>query len=133
MAKFFECVRPGASNAVACETNDGDDTVRSEVSGRRIPATDPPLTSVTRREVLEQLAVESDADTKQTTNVEDMAVKLEIEEPIVEHHLERLQGCKLVRRHADGRVRITLTGEELLELDPDDMIIVDSSDIILDG
>jgi Mn-dependent DtxR family transcriptional regulator len=81
--------------------------------------------SVTRRAVLERLAATSDAEQRVTTMTA-LAAALGVDEQVVESHVERLAACELVRTYPDGRVRITITGEELLALDTDDLVIVDS-------
>jgi Mn-dependent DtxR family transcriptional regulator len=83
--------------------------------------------SVTRRTVLEQLAVESDAERREATSVEALASALDADEHAVEAHLNGLAACELARIGPDGAVRVTITGEELLELDTDEMVIVDST------
>ena len=83
--------------------------------------------AVTRREVLECLATASDAETRATTTVEALAAALEVDERTLESHLHGLADCELARRRSDGRVRVTITGEELLELELelDELVIVD--------
>jgi len=80
---------------------------------------------VTRRDVLERLDSQSDADTEERTSVDALATLLATDERTVREHLQRLESCELVDVGPDGRVRITVTGEELLALDLDEMIIVD--------
>jgi len=82
--------------------------------------------SVTRRVVLEQLDTASDADQRETTTTAAIAAALDTDEETIESHLNGLTACELVRTYPDGRVRITITGEELLALDTDEMVIVDS-------
>jgi DNA-binding transcriptional ArsR family regulator len=82
--------------------------------------------SVTRRRVLEELAEYSDARREETTTISTLVNTLEADEPAVEAHLAGLKACDLARSRSDGRVRVTVTGEELLELDTDEMVIVDS-------
>lgn len=83
--------------------------------------------SVTRRVVLEQLATASDADQRETTTTAALAAALDTDERTIESRLNGLETCELVRTFPDGRVRITVTGEELLALDTDEMMIVDSN------
>jgi DNA-binding transcriptional ArsR family regulator len=80
---------------------------------------------VTRRAVLEQLARASDAARRETTTVEALASELDADEGAIEAHLDGLVSCELARRAPDGGIRVTITGEELLELDVDDLVIVD--------
>lgn len=80
---------------------------------------------VTRFTVLEQLGGASDADRGETTTVEALAAELDADEGAIEAHLDGLVSCELARRESDGGVRITITGEELLELDADEVVIVD--------
>jgi len=75
--------------------------------------------------VLEQLAAASDAARRETTTVEGVAAALDGDERAVEAHLNGLAACELARIEPDGRVRVTITGEELLELDIDETVIVD--------
>ena len=82
--------------------------------------------SVTRRAVLKQLATASDAVQRETTTKAALAATLDTDEGTIESHLDGLTACELVRTYPDGRVRITITGEELLALDTDEMVIVDS-------
>lgn len=81
--------------------------------------------TVRRRQVLERLAVMSDADSDSTTTIGALATSLNAEAEIVAEHVERLQACELALEHAGAEVRVTVTGEELLALDTDDVVIVD--------
>jgi DNA-binding IclR family transcriptional regulator len=83
--------------------------------------------NITRRAVLRQLATESDAERTETTSVEALAAALEADRSTIEAHLNGLEACELARRDAGGRVRVTITGEQLLELDTDEMVIVDAA------
>lgn len=83
--------------------------------------------SVTRRAVLERLAAASDADRRELTTKARLAATLDADEATIESHLDGLAACELVRTYPDGRVRITITGEELLALDTDELVIVDST------
>jgi Mn-dependent DtxR family transcriptional regulator len=83
--------------------------------------------SVTRRVVLEQLETASDANRRETTTTAALAAILETDEGTIESHLHGLEACELVRTYPDGRVRITITGEELLALDTDELVVVDSN------
>jgi predicted ArsR family transcriptional regulator len=80
-----------------------------------------------RRAVLVQLATASDTDPRETTTAAAIAAALDTDEETIESHLSGLAACELVRTYPDGRVRITITGEELLALDTDEMVIVDSN------
>jgi hypothetical protein len=82
---------------------------------------------VTRRAVFERLAAVTDADGRETTTAEALASGLDADVGAVEAHLAGLAACELARVDADGRVRVTITGEELLELDTDETVIVDLS------
>lgn len=73
--------------------------------------------SVTRRVVLEQLARASDAEQRETTTKAALAATLNTDKQTIESHLDGLAACELARTHPDGRVRITITGEELLALE----------------
>lgn len=81
--------------------------------------------AVTRREVLEHLATASDAETGDTTTIEALAAALEADERTIETHLHELADCELARIRSDGSARVTITGEELLELELDELVIVD--------
>jgi len=83
--------------------------------------------SITRRAVLEEIATESDAEKRETTTTAAIAAALNTDEGTIESHLNGLAACELVRTYPDGRARITITGEELLALDTDEMVIVDSN------
>jgi hypothetical protein len=82
---------------------------------------------VTRRVVLEQLATVSDADKRETTTKAALAATLNTDEETIESHLNGLAACELAHTYLDGRVRITTTGEELLDLDTGDLVVVDSN------
>lgn len=81
--------------------------------------------SVTRQTVLEQLAKQSDAGTEEMTSVSSIVAALNCDEQTARGHLEHLDACELARLYSDGRVRVTITGEELLELDTGEGIIID--------
>lgn len=81
--------------------------------------------SVTRRAVLEQLAAASDADQRETTTEAVLAATLDTDEGTIESQLDGLAACELAKTYPDGSVRITITGEELLALDTDELVIVD--------
>jgi len=83
--------------------------------------------SVTRRVVLERLATASDAEQRATTTKAALAATLDADERTIDSHLDGLAACELARTYPDGRVRITITGEELLALDTDALVVVDSS------
>lgn len=83
--------------------------------------------SVTRRTVLKQLAAASDAERQETTTIEALAATLDANVHTVESHLHGLEACELAHVGPDGDVRVTITGEELLELDTDEMVIIDSA------
>lgn len=86
-----------------------------------------PAVTVTRRAVLDRLAATSDADRRTTTTVAALAAALDADRRTVEAHLSGLADCDLVRRRPDGRVRVTVTGEELLalDLDADELVVVE--------
>lgn len=81
----------------------------------------------TRRAVLERLAAASDAEKRETTTPAALAATLDADERTIASHLDGLDACDLARTRSDGRVRITVTGEELLELDTDELVIVDAA------
>lgn len=83
--------------------------------------------TVTRRDVFDRLAKTSDADAERTTTAAALASALDADKRTVAAHLDGLEGCELVRRQADGRVRVTVTGEELLALDVAETVIVTQS------
>lgn len=82
---------------------------------------------VNRRAVLEQLAAASDAEREETTTIDTLVSALDADERTIEAHIDGLEACELARTTPDGNVRVTITGEEFLELDTDEMIIVDSA------
>lgn len=82
--------------------------------------------SVTRRDVLEELEGQSDASTGERTSIEALTEALAVDERTVREQLDGLESCELADINSDGQVRITVTGEELLALDLDEMIIVDA-------
>jgi len=81
--------------------------------------------SVTRKDVLEELDRRSDASAGERTSIEALADALAVGERTVREQLDGLESCELADVDPDGQVRITVTGEELLALDLDEMIIVD--------
>lgn len=80
---------------------------------------------VTRRAVLEALAAASDAKTRQTTTVKALSAALDTDEHAIKAHLGGLCECELAQVSADRGMRVTITGEELLELEADEAIVVD--------
>lgn len=83
--------------------------------------------TVTRRAVLTELAAASGAEPPETTAVDALAGALDAEPAAIETHLDGLVACELARREPDGAVRVTVAGEQLLELDlPPEAIIVDA-------
>jgi Mn-dependent DtxR family transcriptional regulator len=84
--------------------------------------------TVSRQKVLECLAAATDANARETTTVKALAAELDVEEGTLEGCLDRLAACELARTRHDGHVRITITGEELLELDTEEVIIVELPD-----
>lgn len=83
--------------------------------------------SLSRRTVLKALAAESDAECRETTTVEALAASLEGPEAAVETELTGLADSELAQTTADGDVRVTITGEELLALETDGTVIVDTA------
>ena len=88
---------------------------------------------VTRRVVLEHLARLSDAECRETTTTESLVSALDADEAAVRDHIEALVSCELAHVDADGDVRATITGEELLDIDTDDLVIVDPTAGEADG
>lgn len=80
---------------------------------------------VTRRAVLEELAESTDAERSETTTVGALVSALGTDEPALKEHIDALVACELAHVEADGRIRATITGEELLALDTDEVMIVD--------
>lgn len=76
--------------------------------------------------MLERLAATSDADRRERTTVAALAAALDADEAVVEAHLSALAAGELARLDADGNTRVTVTGEELLALDVDDVAVVDT-------
>jgi DNA-binding IclR family transcriptional regulator len=77
----------------------------------------------TRRLVLETLAEHSSSD-GETVTVSALAESLDLSESSVERQVAGLVECDLARTTTAG-VRVTLTGEELLELDVEGPVVVD--------
>jgi len=82
--------------------------------------------SVTRRDVLEELEGQSDASAGERTSIESLTDALAVDERTVREQLDGLESCELADVDTDGQIRITVTGEELLALDLDEMIVVDA-------
>ena len=80
---------------------------------------------VTRRVVLKRLATVTDAGSRETTTIEALAAGLDADERAVKAHLDGLADCELARIYANESVRVTITGEEILELGADEVVIVD--------
>ena len=80
---------------------------------------------VTRRTVLKRLTEATDAERRETTTVDALVSTLEADARTLEEHLDALVACDLAHVEADGSVRVTITGEELLALDTDGVTIVD--------
>jgi len=76
--------------------------------------------------VLECLGATSDAERPETTTTEKVASTLDADRQSVEAHLDGLTTCELARTYPDGRVRVTVTGEQLLELGADATVIVEA-------
>jgi Mn-dependent DtxR family transcriptional regulator len=78
--------------------------------------------------VLEQFGEKTDPDGDRTTTIETIAASLGIEEDLVDEHVQGLVTANLVKLTTDGQLRITITGEQFLELDVDDVVVVESVD-----
>jgi Mn-dependent DtxR family transcriptional regulator len=83
---------------------------------------------ITRRDILEHVATVSDAQRRQTTSKAALTARLGVDRQTLESHIEALAACELVRAYPDGRIRITTTGEELLALETEDVVIIDSEE-----
>ncbi|MFB6201946.1 MAG: hypothetical protein ABEI98_08040 [Halorhabdus sp.] len=83
-----------------------------------------PTLCLTRRAVLAVLAAASDAERRETTIVSAPASALDADEASVEVHLRGLAAFELARHHSDGTAGATVTGEELLGLDPDEAVVL---------
>lgn len=81
--------------------------------------------SVSRWSVLEALAAETDPSGERTTTIDALATTLDTDELTVERHLAGLEACDLARQSVSGCVRVTITGEQLLDLDTGQMVILD--------
>lgn len=81
--------------------------------------------SVSRHTVLERLAAMSDAERDERTTVAALATALDADDGTIAAHVDRLAACELATVTADRHVRVTVTGEELLALDTDDVVIID--------
>jgi len=80
----------------------------------------------TRSDVLELLAATSAAQPRSTTSVEALAETLEADEQTVVNHVKSLETLELARTYPDSRIRVTITAEELLELDVEGQVVVDT-------
>jgi hypothetical protein len=76
--------------------------------------------------VLEQLADQTDPDGDRTTTIETIATSLSLGEDIAEEHVDGLARADLATFTTDGEIRITITGEQFLELEVDDVVVVES-------
>lgn len=85
------------------------------------------IMSITRQAVLEQLAAASDAERRETTTTKALSSALDADTHTIEAHLNGLAACEIAQIETNGRVRVTITGEELLALEADKMVIVDSA------
>lgn len=79
---------------------------------------------LTRRAVLVALADATDAQAEETTTIDALGATLDVDRDRLETHLHALVSCELARWEAEGCVRVTTTGEELLALNVDDAIVV---------
>lgn len=86
----------------------------------------PSATPMNRRTTLEHLARITDAEREETTTIDTLVAALDTDRRAVEVHLAGLEACELVRIDPDGTARVTVTGEEFLQLDTEEAIIVDS-------
>ncbi|RLM59328.1 ArsR family transcriptional regulator [Halobellus sp. Atlit-31R] len=91
------------------------------------------MVSVTRRAVLQCLAESSAAHGGETTTVEALAAALNTDELTVRAHLRRLVDCDVARVSPGGEVRVTTTGEELLDLGLGGLSVIDSEPDDADG
>jgi Mn-dependent DtxR family transcriptional regulator len=80
---------------------------------------------VTRRTVLAQLVASTDAERRETTTTDALASALVVDKRTVAEHLNALVACELTRIDTDGSVRATISGEGLLTLDTDGVVIID--------
>jgi predicted ArsR family transcriptional regulator len=80
---------------------------------------------VTRRTVLQELAEATDAERRETVTVDALASVLGANERMMKEHIDALVACELAHVEADGCIRATITGEELLALNTDEVVIVD--------
>jgi len=81
--------------------------------------------TVTRRTALEVLAAHTDAEAGRTAAVPALAATVDTTEAELLAHLEALVDCRLAVRSPDGTFRISVTGEELLALEPEGPVVVD--------
>ncbi|MFB6250799.1 MAG: hypothetical protein ABEI27_03765 [Halobellus sp.] len=81
---------------------------------------------MTRRTVLERLAAMTDAVQRETASIDALVAELDADRNSVESHLVGLAECELARIDPDDTARVTITGEELLALDPEGVLVVDS-------
>jgi Mn-dependent DtxR family transcriptional regulator len=93
------------------------------IEGNRYSAMTEP-----RVAVLEQLGQVTDPSGDRTTTIETIADSMDLEEGIAQKHVQGLQRADLVTVTPDGGIRITITGEQFLELDVEDVVVVRSAD-----
>lgn len=83
---------------------------------------------VTRLAVLQALSGASDASGRETTTITGLAAALDADKTCVRTRVQGLADCDLAKLHPDGRVRVTITGQQLLALRPEGPVIVGPSD-----
>lgn len=77
-----------------------------------------------RDDVFEALVEATDAADSVTTSAESLASTLGADTETVDAHLRGLADCGLARRYPTGRVRVTITGEAVADLDAEDVVVV---------
>ena len=73
------------------------------------------------------MAAMTDAETATATTFEALASALDVDVTVVRARLNELTACELARTRPDGRIRVTITGEEFFGLPIDSRVIVDAS------
>lgn len=74
-----------------------------------------------------RLSPMSDATRQETMTIEALATMPDADTYAIKSHLHGLENCNLAKTTPNGKVRATVTGEELLEIDAEEVIIVDTT------
>lgn len=81
--------------------------------------------AVTRRDILEELTITSGATRRKTTTIDALASGFAVDSQTIQTRIDGLSDCGLVEVDADGTVQLTSIGEQLLDLDAAEPVVVD--------